>query len=187
MKRLDQAVLIISLIALSWLAMQAVHELGHVLGAWVTGARVTGVVLDPLTISRTDVADNTRPTVVVWAGPIVGAGLPLVVFLLAKVFRAAGVYLLRFFAGFCLIANGAYIAFGPGDGWADTGVMIRHGSPRAVMVLFGLVTIPLGLYLWHGQGSHFGLGEAKGKVDRRAAWVCAMLLVVLVVMEWVAC
>jgi hypothetical protein len=58
--------------------MQAVHELGHVLGAMATGAEVTRVVLWPWTISRTDVTNNTRPLVVAWAGPIVGIALPLV-------------------------------------------------------------------------------------------------------------
>jgi len=185
MKRLEQTLLIVTFFAFCWLSMQAVHELGHVLGAWMTGAVVTEVVLHPLTISRTDVAKNSWPTVVVWAGPMVGVLLPLVAMLLAKLFRAPGIYLFRLFAGFCLIANGAYIAFGPGDGAADTGVMIQHGSPRWAMVLFGLVTIPLGLYLWHGQGKHFGLGEAKGKVDRRAVVVSVVLLVVLVAVELV--
>jgi predicted Zn-dependent protease len=38
----------------SWLGMQAVHELGHVLGAWWTDGDVSRVVLHPLSISRTD-------------------------------------------------------------------------------------------------------------------------------------
>jgi len=48
-----QALLISVVLAGSWWAMQAVHEFGHVLGAWLTGGRVERVVLSPLTISRT--------------------------------------------------------------------------------------------------------------------------------------
>src|SRR5207244_10439690 len=77
MSRLPQVVLICSTLLGSWLGMQAVHELGHVLGAWLTGGRVARVVLYPLTISRTDLADNPRPLVVVWAGPLVGVTIPL--------------------------------------------------------------------------------------------------------------
>jgi hypothetical protein len=183
MKRLDQFILIATFLAFSWLAMQAVHELGHVAGAWLTKAEVTKVALHPCIISRTDLGHNPHPLVVVWAGPIIGSVLPLLAFLVAKVCRSPGVYLFRFFAGFCLIANGVYITFGPGDGAADTGVMMQHGSPRWLMVFFGILTMPLGLYLWHRQGNHFGLAEAKGKVSRQAAIVSASLLVALAGVE----
>ncbi len=51
MKRVHQSVLIGSFLPLCWLGMMAVHELGHVVGAWLTGGRVAKVVLHPLTIS----------------------------------------------------------------------------------------------------------------------------------------
>ena len=86
-------------------------------------------------------------------------------------------------AGFCLVANGCYIAFGPAQGAADTGVMIQHGSPRWLMVIFGLLTVPLGLYLWHRQGHYFGLGETKGKVNHQAAIISASLLAAIVGVE----
>lgn len=183
MKRLEQIILIGTFIAFSWLAMQAVHELGHLIGAWVTGASVIEVALHPLIFSRTDLGDNPHPLAVVWAGPIVGATLPLLVFLLAKLCRSPGIYLFRFFAGFCLIANGAYIAFGPSNGFADTGIMMRYGSPRWLMILFGVLTAPLGLYLLNNQGKHFGLGEAKGQVSRSATTVSSILLIVLLATE----
>src|SRR5262245_57967645 len=113
--RRHQAVLIVSTLLGSWLGMQAVHELGHVAGAWVTGGRVERVVLHPLTISRTDLADNPRPLFVVWAGPVVGVVLPVLLWLLAGVARLPGAFVLRFFAGFCLLANGLYIGVGSFD------------------------------------------------------------------------
>src|SRR5438552_3539003 len=92
--------------------MQAVHELGHVVCAWATGASVVRVVLDPLTFSRTDVAGGRHPALVAWAGPLCGAALPLIVWLAGRGAGWPGAYLLRFFAGFCLVANGAYVGFG---------------------------------------------------------------------------
>ncbi|HEV8059073.1 MAG TPA: M50 family metallopeptidase, partial [Gemmataceae bacterium] len=77
MKRLHQSVLIVSTISASWLGMQAVHECGHVLGAWVTCGEVNKVVLHPLTLSRTDLKRNPHPLVVVWAGPCFGVLFPL--------------------------------------------------------------------------------------------------------------
>src|SRR5262249_52756079 len=109
---LRQCVLICSTVLGSWLGMQAVHEGGHVGGALLTGGRVAQVVLHPLTISRTDLAENPKPLVVVWAGPVFGALMPLALWAGAVALRLPGAFWLRFFAGFCLIANGAYIGAG---------------------------------------------------------------------------
>ena len=57
--------------------------------------------------------------------------------------------------------------------------MTENGSPRWLLVLFGLLAAPIGLYLWHRQGPHFGLGEAKGNVNVRAALISATLLFAL--------
>ena len=183
MKRLEQIILIFSFLSFSWLAMQAVHESGHVVGAWLTSADVIKVALHPCIISRTVLGHNQYPSVVVWGGPLIGSLFPLLVFLLARVCRLPGIYLFRFFAGFCLLANGIYIAFFPGNGAVDTGVMMQHGSPRWLMVIFGILTAPLGLYLWHRQGKHFGLGGARGRVNSHAAIVSAALLVVIAGVE----
>jgi hypothetical protein len=177
-----QAILILSLLAASWLGMQAVHEFGHVVGAWLTGGRVARVVLHPLTISRTDLADNPSPLLVVWAGPVFGCLLPLAGWGTAAALGWRRAYLPRFFAGFCLIANGVYIAVGSLDGVGDAGVMLRHGSPSWGLWMFGAATVPAGLWLWHRQGPHFGLGPARGTVDAAAAWVCVAMLLGLIVL-----
>ena len=181
MSRLPQIVLIGSTVFGSWLAMQAVHELGHVLGTLLTGGRVERVVLHPLTISRTDLAENPQPLVVVWAGPLFGVALPLVLWGTAAVARMPGAFVLRFFAGFCLLANGLYIGVGSFGRIGDCGEMLRYGSPPWSLWFFGLATAPLGLWLWHRQGPHFGLGPANGQVNRDVAWVTVIACIVLVV------
>src|SRR3954454_8287879 len=90
--RLPQVVLIISTVLGSWLGMQAVHEAGHVLGAWLTGGRVARVVLNPLTISRTDLEHNPRPRAVVWAGPLVGVAVPVAMWAAAAAGRLPGAF-----------------------------------------------------------------------------------------------
>jgi hypothetical protein len=180
--RLHQAVLIGSVILGSWLGLQAVHEFGHVVGAWLTGGQVARVVLHPLTISRTDLADNPSPLLVVWAGPVLGCLLPLAAWGVAVALRWPCSYLLRFFAGACLVANGAYVAAGSSDEVGDAGVMLRHGSPLWSLLLFGAVAVPAGLWLWHRQGPHFGLGPAKGEVSVAAAYSCLAVLLLLIVL-----
>lgn len=163
MRRFHQVVLITSVLVASWMGMQAVHELGHVLGARITGGKVAKVVWHPLTISRTDLSYNPRPLGVVWAGPVVGVLLPLASWGLAVAIRGPGAFVNRFFAGFCLIANGAYIAFGSFEGIGDCGTMLRHGSPIWSLWLFGAITISVGLWLWHGQGEHSASEPPKAK------------------------
>ena len=181
MTRLHQTILIASTLLGSWLAMQAVHELGHCVAAWVTGGRVAGVVLHPLTISRTDLSENPHPLAVVWAGPLLGVTAPLLLWGLAQAVRLPGAFILRFFAGFCSIANGAYIGIGSFDRIGDCGEMLRHGSQPWQLWLFGLMTIPVGFWLWHRQGKHFGFGPKRERISRGIAYasltVCLLLLV----------
>jgi hypothetical protein len=180
--RLHQLVLALSAVAGSWFAMQAVHELGHVLGAWLTRGEVARVVLYPLTISRTDLARNPSPLLVVWAGPVIGVLLPLALWGIAAAARLPGAFVLRFFAGFCFVANGAYISAGSFGSIGDCGEMLRHGSPLWTLWLFGIVTIPLGLVLWNGQGAYFGLGSGQGCVHRGAAYATFVACILLVIL-----
>jgi hypothetical protein len=180
MKRLHQSVLVVSTIALSWFAMMAVHEAGHVLGALVTGGAVAKVVLHPLTISRTDLSSNPQPLIVVWAGPLFGVVAPLVAWVAAQVGRVPFWYLLRFFAGFCLIANGAYLGVGAFDDVGDAGDLLRHGAPIWQLWLFGILCVPAGFLLWHRLGPHFGLGESDGAVSVPIAYGCLIALAITV-------
>jgi hypothetical protein len=102
---------------------------------------------------------------------VVGIVAPVVAWSIAVALCRPWAFLLRFFAGFCLIANGAYIAGGSVDGIGDAGVMLRHGSPAWVLWAFGGVTVLAGLAIWHGQGRHFGFGPRVNPIDPRTYWV----------------
>jgi hypothetical protein len=182
MKRQHHLVLIGSTLAFSWLAMQAVHELGHAVGAGLSGGQISKVVLHPATISQTRLAANPHPQFVAWMGPIVGVALPILALLAARVAGWRAWYLVQFFAGFCLVANGAYIAFGSIGRIGDAGDLLRHGAAPMLLWLFGLVTIPAGLWLWHGLGRNFGLG-AGGQVNRADAYVMLALTALVIVLE----
>lgn len=183
MDRPWQFLLIASALSFSWLGMQAVHEAGHVLAAWAAGETVHRVVLHPLVLSRTGTTQDRHPLVVIWGGPLFGSLFPLVAWTITRSLRLSWVFLPRFFAGFCLIANGAYIGVGWPSGVGDAGDLIRYGSPPWLLVAFGLAAVPMGLRLWHGLGPHFGLGEARGRVSRRAALGTLSVLLVVVLVE----
>jgi hypothetical protein len=170
MRRLHQFVLIVSTLLASWLGMQAVHEFGHVIGAWLTGGQVARVVLNPLTISRTDLAENPHPLAVVWAGPAFGVLVPLILWSIAERLGIRGDYVLRFFAGFCPVANGLYIGVGSFSRVGDCGEMLRHGSDPWQLWIFGLLAASSGIWLWHGQGQYFGMGKSAEQVDSMVAY-----------------
>ena len=176
--------LIASTFVLSWLGMQAVHELGHVLGARASGETVSKVVLHPLVISRTDASHERHPLRVVWGGPILGSLLPLVVLGISRLIRPGDSSLFQFFAGFCLVANGLYLGVGSFGGVGDAGDLIRYGAPRWTLFAFGLACVPLGLSLWNGLGRHYGLGRSSGKVDRKAAVATLGLVLIVVLVEF---
>jgi hypothetical protein len=165
MQRVQPIVFAILLVGTSWLAMQWCHELGHVLGAVLTGGTIKRLVLDPSTISSTEVIPNPSPELVVWAGPIVGVLLPVLIS--AAVPRNSRARMpCWFFAGFCLVANGSYIgidAFGKtGDGLE----MTRTGTPTIAMVLFGLITTVAGFVVWHRLGSWGELFSRNHEITR---------------------
>ena len=145
---------ILLLLTACWLGMEATHELGHVLAAWGSGASVDRVVLLP--ISRTDISRVTHPLFVYGAGAVLGAAFPVLLWSVIHQLRWKTAFLFRFFAGFCLVANGAYIGFdfsvvGP----TDAGLLIEHGASRFVLVLSGVLCVSGGLFLWHGQSRDF--------------------------------
>ena len=180
MRRFHQALLITSFLPLCWLGMMAVHEAGHVLAAWATGGTPQKVVLHPLAISRTDISPNPEPLIVAWAGPLLGVLLPLLLWAAVYTMQLPGAYLLRFFSGFCLVANGTYIGIGSFELIGDAGALVTYGTPRWVLWLFGAIAIPAGLRLWHGLGCHFGIGE-NSSVSPGAAYLSLLLLVLLLV------
>ena len=183
MRRFHQVLLIVSTLAFSWLVMQAVHEAGHVLHAWLSGGEVVRVVLHPLALSRTDISPNPHPAYVAWGGIVWGSLLPLLPWGMIAVTAGQYAYLARFFAGFCLVANGAYFAAGAFAAGGDPGDLMRCGVPAWWVGGAGVPGLALGLCVWHGLGPRFGLGESKGAVDRRAAMGMGALAVAVAIAE----
>lgn len=169
------------LVAFSWLAMMTVHELGHVLHAWASGGTVTGVVLHPLAISRTDVSPNPHPQFVAWGGAIWGSLLPLALWLAMRATAPRYAYVARFFAGFCLLSNGLYLSVGSFEGVGDAGDLLRHGAARWQLLLFGVPASALGLWLWHGLGPRFTT-DADHRDERRITIALALVVAALVLL-----
>ena len=144
-----RALLAATLLYGTWMGMMTVHELGHMLHAWLSGGRVVQVHLPLIGFSQTIVHPNPHEQFVVWGGPIWGILIPL---LACGGFRMAGRHvpnLLTFFTGFCLIANGAYLGMGWTKRAGDAADLRRLGVSPAVLIAFGLICMTAGLLAWH--------------------------------------
>ena len=159
--------------------MQGVHELGHVLAAFVSGGNVEAIVWHFSTISRTDVRHNPAPMFVCWSGPVLGAGLPLLIHVVMQLrnVRSSG---WTFYCGFCLLANGAYLAAGSFDRIGDAGTLISLGCPIGVLWIAGCVMAGAGIQMWHRMGSVSDIGRAKVSLRNLCIQVFLLLGTVIV-------
>lgn len=152
MVRVKAVILITLALYPCWLGMMAVHEAGHVLHAWLSGGTVSAVRLPLAGFSITEFSTNPRLHFVAWGGAVWGCVLPAAVWAVFHVRRWRGRAAAQFFAGFCLIANGAYLGVGWTRGAGDAGDLLAYGTPGWVMILFGISASAAGLYLWHLLG-----------------------------------
>ena len=133
-------------------------------------------------------ADNPCPLYVAWGGPVLGCLLPLALLGIVKLFAKPYSYPAVFFAGFCLVANGAYLAGGSfsGGNTLDDGGRDPQRRRRDLAIA-ALCDAHSAKRLMDAQrlGTHFGLGkdESRGKVDRKAAAVVAIVFFAVVCIE----
>jgi hypothetical protein len=153
-RRWNSGALLLSvpLLYAAWLAMMAVHELGHLLHGWLSGATVSAVRIPLAGFSITEFSTNPHPHFVAWGGAVWGCILPLLGWMIFRLRRWPGRNLLQFFAGLCLISNGAYLGVGWTSRAGDAGDLVAYGTPVWVLVTFGIAVTGTGLSLWHLLG-----------------------------------
>ena len=136
--------LVVPVALLYWLAMMLVHELGHALGAKLTGATIVSLDIRPGKISSIIVLPNPRPSFVLWAGFLFGWIFPFIGFPFWNVQRFYVGRLLQGFAHFCLVAGGTYLAVGGGEQLSDTGKLITLGWPHLLLMSVGATVAIVG-------------------------------------------
>jgi APA family basic amino acid/polyamine antiporter len=147
-----------------WYAMQIIHELGHVLAALATGGSVAAVHLPLVGFSRTDAASDA-PRWLVLGGPIFGSLAPIAA-LLALRWLGRGQHTLPLagaLAGFCLLANGVYLASAIVDPVGDAQDLVRLGVPPAALWIPGIAASMLGVFMLRAAAPAFGFAPAIGR------------------------
>jgi hypothetical protein len=176
MPGMSRLMLIAGLILTCWLGMMLVHESGHVFAAVLSGGRVTHLEWPPWGFSRTDVAPNPHPLVVAWAGPLVGAVLPLVASLILRGIKRRSL-VAEIFSAFCLLANGIYLSAGTLGRVGDTGDILRNGSPFWLLWAVGIAFSLASLAQFHALGPRLGIPGATKSQTIGAALLGALLVV----------
>lgn len=169
-------------VTLSWLAMTALHELGHVVNAVLSDGQVVAVELPPRGLGHTRVSPNPHPGFVAWGGACWGSLLGGAAILLTPK-NECWRWFARFFAGTCLIANGVYLGlggfFGDRNGADDAHELLRQGASLPQLVLFGVVTSGAGLLIWHRLGARLGFIRASALADGKIPAVFVALIATL--------
>lgn len=152
-----------------WLLMMLLHETGHVLHGVLSGATGPQVELPLLGFSRTSFDVNPHPAFTSAGGPLWGALLSMApltawVWLGPRSRRAA-----LAFAGFCLIANGAYLGVGGLAPLGDAEDLIRQGVPRVALLAPGWLGVGVGSWLWHRAPARPGRTATPREEAPRAA------------------
>lgn len=131
---------IVALLVASWVVMTTTHEVGHLIGGWISGGELQAFDLAPWRLPYSLHRPDPRPLITLWCGPIIGILLPAGI---AAILRERWGW---FVADFCLIANGCYLATGwySGERYLDTSQMLQSGTPPAALAVFCGITILLG-------------------------------------------
>ncbi len=168
-RRAIQVYLATVFLLVAWFGMQATHELGHIIHALISGGTVRKVELPLTGFSRTVADPNPHRLLVVIGGPVWGVMLPCATWRIAKRLRARREYLWRAFAGFCLLANGAYLGLGWIEGVGDAGDLLALGAPWWALMTMGLAGVVWGLWVLHGLGRLGDFGILGDRADAAAA------------------
>jgi hypothetical protein len=100
-------------------------------------------------MSQTIVDPDPDPRLVTEGGPTWGVAIPVLACALARVIRRRVPEPLKFFAGFCLIANGVYMAVGRMWRNTDAGDLVRMNVPLTAIIAYGVAATLFGLAIWH--------------------------------------
>ena len=134
--------------------MMAMHESGHVMHAYLSGGKVRQVSIPLWGFSFTELESNPHPAFVAWGGVIWGCMIPCIALGLLGILAPAKsiARAVSIFAGFCLIANGAYLLTAIFDPVGDAADLVQAGVSGILLAFLGAIAISAGLSIWHRWG-----------------------------------
>ncbi|MEZ6087515.1 MAG: hypothetical protein R3C05_05705 [Pirellulaceae bacterium] len=136
----DRLLRFVALLMLAWWVMTLSHEVGHLIGGWLGGAKLVRVELRPWHLPYSLFQPDPHPLLTLWAGPLFGVAFPVTMALIVKA------RWLWFVASFCSVANGSYLATAwiSGDAHLDTSRLLQAGAWPAGIAVYCCLTIGWG-------------------------------------------
>ncbi|TWU24984.1 hypothetical protein Pla52o_12810 [Novipirellula galeiformis] len=124
----------------AWCVMTTTHELGHLIGGWLSGGTLQHAELCPWRLPHSHFAPDPHPLITLWAGPLLGCAIPLAFAL------AIGKPSTWLVANFCVLANGVYLALAwySGAPFLDTPRLLAAGASPLSIAAYCAVTIGWG-------------------------------------------
>jgi hypothetical protein len=119
------------------------HELGHALGHWIGGGRVTVIVMQAPLPAGHVIGTSSDRRWPVWGGVGFGSLIALVPLFAAQLLpnRSRLRFATLMIAAFCLAHNGVYLFVGGLFPFSDASNMIALGNPRWLLFLLGVPLI----------------------------------------------
>jgi hypothetical protein len=105
--------------------------------------------------------------------------VPLAIAAAVSFIRLRAAYLTWVVAGFCLIANGAYIGIGAFHPIGDAEELVAHGMQRWPMGAFGLLAVGSGFWIWHRVSPRLGFGAVPAEISSRHVYLTFALAVLM--------
>ncbi len=169
---------LVLLLLWAWVVMTISHELGHVVGGTISGATLSAFEIRPWHLPYSLFSPDPNPLVTVWAGPMIGCALPL---LIATCFRTPTIWLI---AWFCVLANASYLLLGffSGDGQLDSTKILKAGTPPIVLLLFIAMIGPVSYVAFRGQCIGL-MSDPQRSLSKRCWKISALSLGVLLVLQ----
>ncbi len=120
-----------------WFAMVFFHEIGHLIGGWLTGAQLLRFDLTPWRLPYSIHYPNPHPQITLWSGPLLGIAIP---FMVRICFRST---LTQMFLSLALLANGTYLLAGLWGNHTelDTQRLLATGTSSSTIAIYCLLTM----------------------------------------------
>jgi len=146
---LKSTLLLLWSLAFGYNASKTLHELGHAIAYWITGGTVEGIIIHPFSWSYCIPSSVSEyPNFTTWGGVVFGTIMGLM--LVALVWRWRGPYvMLAFMTGVvACLHNGFYLIFDClAESHGDSMILISGGTPKAVVIVVGLLMFGTGFIL----------------------------------------
>lgn len=123
------------------------HELGHGVAVWLSGGKISSIVLHPFSWNWISYHSNPNPLLASWGGVLFGVLFAVALSSIALLARSPFLTPLYLLAGCALATNGIYLAVAAVADVGDAGNLLSQGVPRAFLVAVGLFLMLLS-FLW---------------------------------------